>query len=110
MSKFLKTCFSCGSKVKTVYEGFCIDCFREQYPPIKEIKPVKFKVCNISGKIAYKNTFYPEKELFERLPNIMKNYVVIDDNYKLEEIKVENVEVVGHKLSFDVVAECDIGK
>lgn len=105
---FKKTCFSCGAKVDKVYEGICVNCLKQQQPPIQELKPINFKFCNFTKKISYKNYYYEQEELEQILPDIVKKYLIINPNYKLENVDIENFEIDGHKIRFDVIAECEL--
>lgn len=105
---FKKTCYACGAKVDKLYDGICLACFKEQHKPIEEIKPVKFKICNFTKQISYKNMYYDEEEIKEMLPDIVKKNIVINPFYKLEKIDIENFEVDGHMLRFEVIAHCDL--
>ena len=104
----LKTCFTCGNKVEKVYSGKCEVCLKEQNPPIKEIKPIKGNICNMSSKIEFHNTYYEQDEFEEKLPFLIKKNIIIDENYSLKDLEIENFEVDGHILKFDVVVNCDV--
>lgn len=106
--KFKKTCFSCGEKVETLYEGMCEVCFRAENPPIEEIKPINLKICNMCGKVHYNNHFYTVDEIEELLPNVVKKRIVVGENYKLDSLDTKNFEVNGHRISFDVEVECSL--
>ncbi len=106
MSMFKKTCFECGSKVDKLYEGKCSDCVKEQYPPIYEIKPLNLKICNFTKKIAYNNYYYEIDEIKKILHDIVRKNLVLNEQYNLVELYVENFEIDGHKVSFDIEVEC----
>lgn len=105
---FKKTCYSCGAKVNELYDGICGSCLKEQRPPIREVKHLNFKICNMSKKIKYKNYFYEQEEIEKMIPDIMKKQVIIDEAYKLKDLKVKNFEINGHNVSFDVEVDCDL--
>ena len=105
---FKKTCYLCGEKDDKLYEGMCEKCLQEEVPPIYEIKPIAFKIDNVTKEICYNDSYYTFEEIVELLPNIVKNYVVINEPYILKELEVLNVELDGHTLSFDVEVDCDI--
>jgi NMD protein affecting ribosome stability and mRNA decay len=107
MSVFKKSCFECGKKVDVVKESLCLDCYKEQNPPIKEMKPMNMKYCNICGRIHYNNYFYPVEEFEEVLPNLLKKRIEFSDGYKLNSIKVDDFEVRGSKIGFDVEVDVD---
>ena len=104
---FLKTCFACGAKVKVLHEGQCESCISQERPPIKEVKPLNFKICNMSKKICYKNHYYEQEEIVDMIEDLAKKHVVLDEIYKLEALHVENFEIDGHKVTFDINVECD---
>lgn len=105
---FKKTCFDCGAKVDIVYEGLCENCYKEQNPPIKEIKPINMKYCNKCKKIVYSNQYYTKDEIKEKINDIVKKNLIINDGYILNEIKVLNFKVEGSKVSFDVEIDSDL--
>jgi NMD protein affecting ribosome stability and mRNA decay len=105
---FKKTCISCGQKVEKVHEGMCENCIKEHIPPIKEVKELNFKVCNATGKILFNNFYYKVEEIEKMLPGIMKKQVTINEPYILKELSIEDFEVEGHKLGFDLVVECKL--
>lgn len=104
---FLKRCFSCGEKVENLHKGLCEDCYKEEHPPISEIKPLNLKVCNQCGKIHYNNSLQTLDYIREILPNIMKNRVVLNDEYKFNSLEIKNFELKGNKIMFDVEVDCD---
>lgn len=106
--KFMKQCFSCGAKVKTLYDGICESCLKEQFPPIKEVKPLNFKICNFSKKISYNNHFYEPEKIIDMLPDIVFKNVILNDHYKLNSIQIDNIEIDGHKFGFDIEVDCEI--
>ena len=105
---FKKTCYLCGAKEDELYEGMCDNCLYEQIPPIYEVKPIAFKIDNVSKEICYNDIYYTFEEITEILPSIVKNYVVINEPYILKELEVCDVELNGNTLSFDIEVECDI--
>jgi NMD protein affecting ribosome stability and mRNA decay len=100
-----KSCYSCGKKSENLYEGLCEVCYKEKNPPIEEIKPINLQICNMCGKIHYGNALYELDEIKDRLPQIVKKNIVINKKYSLENIKIKNFEIKGHKITFDVVAK-----
>ena len=104
---FLKTCFECGAQVKKLYEGKCENCFKEENPPVKEVKQVTFKIDNVSKKICYNNHFYEQDQIEKMLPDIMKRRVIMNKNYVFKDLEIENFEIDGHKLIFDLVVESE---
>ncbi|MEC8339618.1 MAG: NMD3-related protein [Nanoarchaeota archaeon] len=108
MSMFKKTCFSCGAKVDKLYEGICEDCVKEQYPPIYEIKPMNLKICNVTKTICYNNYYQEFDEIKKILPDIAKKHVVLNPQYELVSLQVENIEIIGNKLGFDINVECEL--
>ncbi len=106
--KFLKRCFSCGTKVEKVYNGLCEKCYKEKNPPIKEIKKMNLKICNQCRKIHYNNYSYTIDEIEKMLPNIMKNRVILNEGYKFNFLEIKDFNVLGNKLKFDIEVDCDL--
>ncbi len=106
--EFKKTCFICAAKESKLYDGMCINCYKEQNPPIKEIKPTNFKICNQCMRIHYNNALYSTDEIEEMLPVIMKSRVVLNEGYKLNELEITDFQRRGNKLTFDVEVDCDL--
>lgn len=108
MSMFKKTCFSCGNKVDELYESQCEDCYKQEFPPIKEIKPLNIKVCNMCGKIYLGHTLITFEELKERLPlNVTKN-TILNEGYILNSVSIKNLKLTREKIIFDVEVDCDL--
>lgn len=107
---FKKVCFECGAKEEKLYEGKCLKCFKTDVLPIKEIKEINLKICNQCSKIHYNSGFYTVDEIEEMLPTIVKNRMIIDPNYILKKLDINNFEVRGSKLSFDISVDCDLKK
>lgn len=107
-SLFKKTCFECGNKADMLYEGRCQDCVVELFPPIKDIKPMNFKIDNVSKEICYNNYYYTFEKLVPLLPSIAKKHIILNDQYVLEDIKILDPEVDGHKIIFDIEVSCDL--
>lgn len=105
---FKKTCFDCGAKVDIVYEGLCEHCFKEQKPPIKEIKPINIKYCNGCKKLVYNNQYYTRKEIDEKIHDIVKKHITINEGYILNELKILDFKIDGSKVSFDVEVDSDL--
>ena len=96
-----KQCFICGKKSDEIFEGKCENCLKNKIPLIKELKESKFFICNFSKKICFKNSYYSEYEFLKILPKILKKNITLNDEYKLNYIKIENLQIDGHKLIFD---------
>ena len=105
---FLKTCYECGAREEKLYDGKCEDCFKKACPPIEEVKPINIKYCNTCKKIHYQNQLITREELIERLPDIARRNTVIDKHYSLNYIELENVEIKGDEVSFDITAHCSL--
>lgn len=105
---FAKTCFECGKKQNILYEGRCDGCVVEQFPPIKEIKPMNFKIDNVTKQICYNNHYYDFSSLVELLPEIVEKHIVINEPYTIKELEILNPTVQGHKLVFDIEVDCDL--
>jgi NMD protein affecting ribosome stability and mRNA decay len=97
----LKQCFICGKKTNELFEGKCENCLKQNILLIKQIKESKFFICNHSKKICYKNSYYTKEDFLEILPKILKKNIVLNDEYKLNKIEIEDFEIDGHKLVFD---------
>jgi NMD protein affecting ribosome stability and mRNA decay len=107
MSVFKKSCFECGKKVDVVKNNLCFECYKEQNPPIKEMKAMNIKYCNICGRIHYNNYFYDVDEFEEVLPQLLKKRIEISEGYNLNSITVEDFEVRSSKIGFDVKVDVD---
>ena len=110
MSLFKKTCFECGGKVDKLYDGICVKCVKEQIPPISELKPLNFKVCNSTKKICWNNYYYTHDEIENLLPEIVKKNLIINKEYELIDILIENFEIEGNKVIFDLEVNCNLRK
>jgi nonsense-mediated mRNA decay protein 3 len=108
MNVFKKTCYNCGKKVDKLYDNLCEECFLEKYPVIEEIKPIKIKFCNMCKKIHYKKSTIEPEEFLEKLPKLIEKNIKINNKYKLNSIKIENFEIDGIKVNFDVVFDFDL--
>ena len=104
--KFKRACCECGKKSNILIDGKCEECHTNEFPPIKEFKQITFQICNVTKKIAYNNMYYPQKEIIEKIPEIVKSKLELNPGYHLQELEIENVEIDGHKVSFDVYVEC----
>jgi NMD protein affecting ribosome stability and mRNA decay len=107
---FKKTCYECGAKVDILFEGKCEKCYNEESPPIKEIKPLNMKYCNSCKKIHYNNQLLTIDEIKKRIKDIVKKHLVINENYKLNKLEINNFEIEGSKVIFDVKVDCDLEK
>ena len=105
---FLKTCYVCGEKVEKLWNGKCEACFKEEHPPIVEIKPINSKYCNSCKKIHYQNQLISLEELIERLPDIVSKNLVIDEHYVLNDLKIDDLEIKGENVSFEVKVDCSL--
>ena len=105
---FKKSCFECGAKVSLVYDGKCEACFKASNPPIVEVKPINVKYCNICKKLNYNNSFFKRDEFEKRLPFIIKKNIVLDKQYKLNEIITNNLKFDNDRVSFDIEVDCDL--
>lgn len=98
-----KICYVCGAKEKQLIEGRCEKCFKEEVPPVEEIKPLNLKICNSCGKVHFKNSLYTIDEIENILPDIIKENIVLSSPvYVIDEIEIENFNVKGNKISFDI--------
>ena len=88
-------------------ESLCLDCYKQINPPVKEVKAMNIKYCNICGRIHYNNYFYGVDEFHENLPMLMKKRVEVNDGYRLNEIRIVDFEVSGSKIGFDVLVDVD---
>lgn len=105
---FKKVCYNCGAKVDSVHDGLCLKCFKKEEPPIKEIKPINLKYCNMCMKIHLNNSLYTFEQLGEVLPTVMKKRVVLNEGYKLNSLQIKDLQRQGNKILFDIVVDCDI--
>ncbi|MDA3855569.1 MAG: NMD3-related protein [Candidatus Woesearchaeota archaeon] len=105
---FKKTCYECGAKVDTLFEGLCSKCISEDSPPIQEITPLNLKYCNSCKKININNQLITREELERRLPDIIKRNIKINKNYTLENLEIKNFGIEGAKISFDVGVNCKL--
>ncbi len=108
MSKFKKTCFYCGIKVDKLYESMCESCFRSNFPPIKNLKPLNVKYCNMCQKITINNSTFTPEEFKKRLPNIIKKNILINNKYNLKEVIIKDFKIKGNKVSFNLKVKCDL--
>ncbi|MCA9496792.1 MAG: hypothetical protein KC589_07635 [Nanoarchaeota archaeon] len=108
MSQFKKTCFLCGAKEDKLYEGKCEDCFLEEKPPIKEIKPINLKICNMCKKIHYNNATLTIDDLEKIFPSVVKKNLILNSGFKLNELKIKEFSIDSNKLSFEVEVDCDL--
>jgi len=104
---FKKTCFVCGEKVDKVYHSKCENCFREEHPPIVEIKPINLKYCNQCKKVYYENHLMEISKVLETLNKVIHKYVVLDKNYILKDVKVSNFEIINSKVSFEIEVDSE---
>ena len=105
--KFKRKCCECGALSSVLIEGKCEICHRKEFPPIKEFKPVVLHFCNVTKKIGYNNIYYEQEVLFDKLPDIVASKIELNKGYTLNEIEIDNIEVDGHKVRFEVNIECE---
>ncbi|MCA9459500.1 MAG: hypothetical protein KC550_03045 [Nanoarchaeota archaeon] len=108
MSQFKKTCFLCGIKEDKLHNGKCQACFLEENPPIKEIKPINLKICNMCKKIHYNNASLFSSELEKIFPTVVKKNLILNPGFKLNELKVKKFKINSNKLTFEVEVDCDL--
>lgn len=108
--KFKRTCCECGKKTSILINGKCEECHCYEFPPIKEFRQITFQVCNVTKKIAYNNIYYPQDEIIEKIPEIVKSKLDLNDGYSLVDLEIDNIEIDGHKISFDVHIECEFNQ
>lgn len=106
--EFQKTCFKCGKKTSNLIQNLCKNCFFKENSPISEIKKINFTVCNMCGKIHYKNTLYSLLEIENKLPTIIRNNLKLKDGYILKDMQINNFEKDGHNLDFEIVFDFDL--
>lgn len=104
---FKKTCFSCGTKVDQVKEGLCEVCYRKENPPLKEIKPLNLKLCNMCGKIHYMNSLYTLDKIEIMLPSILEKNISLNKGYILKSVEIENFYLEGHNLEFEIILDTE---
>ena len=105
--KFKRTCCECGIKTSILVNGKCEKCHCYEFPPVKEFRQITFQVCNVTKKIAYNNIYYPQEEIIEKIPEIVESKLDLNDGYTLSDLEVENIQIKGNKVNFDVFIECD---
>ena len=108
--KFKRVCCECGKKTQMLINGKCEECHCQEFPPIKECKPITFQICNVTKKIAYNNMYYLKEEIIEKIPHIVSQKLELNKGYELQNLEVGNIEIEGHKVSFDVNVECEFSK
>jgi len=110
MSVFKKTCFECGAKEDRLFEGKCMSCFNQEIPPIEEIKQIKLRTCNMCKKIHYKHGLFTLKKIEEMIPVIVEKNLVLNKNYELKSLKIENFGLIKGRVCFDVKVDCNLLK
>lgn len=105
--KFKRKCCECGKETQTLINGKCEECHCAQFPPIEEFKPLTLHFCNVTKKIAYNNIYYEQEDLLEKLPQIVTSKIKLNKGYTLNDVEIENIEIDGHIITFDVGVECD---
>lgn len=102
MTIFKKSCYACGAETNRLIDGKCEDCYSQDHPPIREVKPLNLKICNQCGKIHYNNALHTPSEIEKMLPSIMEKRIVIEEGYEIEGIDIKDLEFEGNKVIFDV--------
>ena len=97
-------------KVDETIESMCFDCYKEQFPPIKELKPINIKYCNSCKNINYNNQNITSEEFEKRLPNIIKKNIILNKNYIFKDLKITDFSIVSNKIRFKFEVDCDIKK
>jgi len=105
---FKKTCFKCGIKTEKLYNNLCEKCFKKEFPPIKEIKPINIRYCNMCFKLYIGNSIVEKEEFIERLPYLVKKNLILNEKYKLNKLFIEDLEIKGNKISFEIIVDCDL--
>lgn len=105
---FKKMCFECGAKEDKLYEGKCLKCYKGEVLPIKEIKETNFKICNQCTKIHYNSGLYTVDEIEDMLPSIIAKRIVLNKGYVLTDLEIENFELKGSRLCFDVSVDTEL--
>lgn len=105
--KFKRKCCECGVLTDVLINGKCEECHCEEFPPIKEFKPITLHFCNVTKKIAYNNIYYEQDVLVEKLPEIVEKKIELNQGYTLKEIDIEDIEIEGHNVRFKVSVECE---
>ena len=108
MNVFKKTCFECGNKVDNLIDGRCENCFKAEFPPIKELKPIKALYCNNCKSIKFNNATISQKEFKDRMPTIVKKNLILNENYILKNIEISNFKIKNNKVEFDFEVDCDL--
>lgn len=105
--KFKRTCCECGKKTSILIDGKCEECHCYEFPPIKEFRQITFQICNVTKKIAYNNIYYTQKDIIEKLPEIVESKLDLNKGYTLSDLEIDNIEIKNPKVNFDVHIECD---
>lgn len=105
--KFKRKCCDCGTPTSVQINGKCEKCHCREFPPIEQFKTVTLHYCNVTKKIAYNNIYYEQEEMIEKLPHIVTSKIKLNKGYSLEDVEIENIEIDGHIMRFDVNIECD---
>lgn len=105
--KFKRKCCECGKETDVLINGKCDKCHCALFPPIQEFKPLTLHFCNVTKKIAYNNMYYEQEDLVEKLPQIVTSKIKLNKGYSLKCVDIQNLEIEGHVVRFDVEVECD---
>lgn len=108
MLVFKKMCFKCGNKVDKLYNNLCETCYKEENPPIKEIKPINLKICNMCKKVYYNNGLFFYEEIKSMLPQIVEKNIILNEGFVLNSVLVVDIELEGNKIKFEVEVDCDL--
>ena len=104
----IRRCCECGAKAQRLYDNRCEACYQELFPPIKEIKPLNIKRCNQCGRFHLGNQLYDEAGLQEVLPQFVRKQLVLNPQYQLESLSIEDFSIEGEEVQFDVVVDTTI--
>lgn len=107
---FKKTCFECGMKFEKLHNNLCENCFKEDFAPILEIKPLNIRFCNVCKKLYIGNSVVEKEEFIERLPNLVKKNLILNEGYILNDLIIKDFGIKNAKISFDIEVDCDLKK
>lgn len=105
--KFKRACCDCGALSPKLINGKCRDCHVKDFPPIRELKPITLQICNVTKQIAYNNIYYDQEEIIQKLPDIVASKICLNKGYELVDVEISDIEIVGHKFSFNVSTQCE---
>ena len=102
-----KICFSCAEKTQKLNNGKCLKCILKDINILENSKMPNFKICNVTGKIFYKNIYHDKEDIENMLPNILKKNIKSKD-LNLTNFEIRNFEISGHKMIFDLDINIDL--